>query len=139
MLWDFGSNWQGGGRDWCTSIRTHSESPRVEVSFAHNGQLRLTFALFRWTFIIAAIGSAVAILVTYFFVPDMTGVDLADEDLRFMEYLERYGWNGVVGEDMDTNFIGRNPPTGGGLGSVTRSTSATAAAAEGCSRSPRAG
>ncbi|KAF8271445.1 MFS Git1p-like glycerophosphoinositol permease [Lactarius quietus] len=53
----------------------------------------------KWTFIIAAIGCAVAILITYFFVPNMTGVDLADEDARFMEYLERNGWEGVVGED----------------------------------------
>jgi hypothetical protein len=35
--------------------------------------------------------------VTYFFVPDMTGVDLAEEDARFMEYLERSGWKGEVG------------------------------------------
>jgi hypothetical protein len=41
----------------------------------------------------------VGALITYFFVPDMTGVDLADEDARFMEYLERNGWEGVVGED----------------------------------------
>jgi hypothetical protein len=32
--------------------------------------------LSRWTFIIAAICSGTAILVTYFLVPDMTGVDL---------------------------------------------------------------
>jgi hypothetical protein len=41
--------------------------------------------------------------VTYLFVPDMTGVDLAEEDVRFMEYLERNGWEGTVGaaEDED--------------------------------------
>ena len=44
-------------------------------------------------------------LITYFFVPDMTGVDLADEDARFMEYLERNGWEGVVGEDEDTDLL----------------------------------
>jgi hypothetical protein len=44
--------------------------------------------LFRWTFIIAAIACVVAILIAYFFVQDITGVDLADEDARFMEYLE---------------------------------------------------
>jgi hypothetical protein len=38
----------------------------------------------------------------------MTGVDLADVDARFMEYLERHGWEGVVGED--TNLVnGREP------------------------------
>ena len=58
--------------------------------------------LSRWTFIIAAICSGTAILVTYFLVPDMTGVDLADEDAQFMEYLESHGWEGAVeeGEDM---------------------------------------
>ncbi|KAI9460929.1 MFS general substrate transporter [Lactarius psammicola] len=57
----------------------------------------------RWTFIIAAICGVAGVLVTYFFVPDMTGVDLADEDASFMEYLERNGWEGVVGEDGDKN------------------------------------
>lgn len=55
----------------------------------------------RWTFIIAAICGVTGILVTYLFVPDMTGVDLAEEDARFMEYLERNGWDGTVGEDED--------------------------------------
>ena len=48
-------------------------------------------------------------LITYFFVPDMTGVDLADEDARFMEYLERNGWEGVVGEDDGADLIEREP------------------------------
>jgi predicted MFS family arabinose efflux permease len=58
-------------------------------------------SLFRWTFIIAAICGVTGILVTYFFVPDMTGEDLAEEDARFMEFLERNGWEGTVGEDED--------------------------------------
>ncbi|KAJ3553886.1 hypothetical protein NM688_g3385 [Phlebia brevispora] len=53
----------------------------------------------KWTFIIEAICGVVGILVTYFFVPDMTGVDLADEDRKFMEYLAENGWEGDVGED----------------------------------------
>jgi hypothetical protein len=60
--------------------------------------------LFRWTFIIAAICGVTGILVTYFFVPVMTGVDLAEEDARFMEYLERNGWEGTVGEDEDEDI-----------------------------------
>ena len=36
----------------------------------------------------------------------MTGVDLADEDARFMDYLKRNGWEGEVGEDEDPNLIG---------------------------------
>ena len=55
----------------------------------------------RWTFIIAAICGVTGILVTYFFVPDMTGVDLADEDAAFLKYLAENGWEGEVGDDTD--------------------------------------
>ena len=41
------------------------------------------------------------ILVTYFFVPDMTGVDLAVEDESFLKYLADNGWEGEVGDDED--------------------------------------
>ncbi|KAI0931919.1 hypothetical protein AcW1_000807 [Taiwanofungus camphoratus] len=53
----------------------------------------------KWTFIIAAICGVVGIIVTYIFVPDMTGVDLADEDEKFLKYLAENGWQGDVGED----------------------------------------
>ncbi|KAH9947902.1 major facilitator superfamily domain-containing protein [Amylocystis lapponica] len=53
----------------------------------------------KWTFIIAAICGVAGIVVTYFFVPDMTGVDLADEDVNLLKYLEEHGWHGDVGED----------------------------------------
>ncbi|KAH9985399.1 MFS Git1p-related glycerophosphoinositol permease [Russula compacta] len=69
----------------------------------------------RWTFIIAAICGVTGILVTYFFVPDMTGVDLAEEDARFMEFLESNGWEGVVGEDDDMDLIGRKGPDAGAV------------------------
>jgi len=52
----------------------------------------------RWTFIIAAICGVTGVLVTWLFVPDMTGVDLADEDAAFLEYLEANEWQGDVGE-----------------------------------------
>jgi len=52
----------------------------------------------RWTFIIAAICGVTGVLVTWIFVPDMTGKDLADEDVAFMEYLKAEGWEGDVGE-----------------------------------------
>ncbi|KAF7791242.1 hypothetical protein EIP86_002256 [Pleurotus ostreatoroseus] len=58
----------------------------------------------RWTFIVAAIFGLAGIVVTYFFVPDMTGVDLADEDRKFMEYLAANGWVGEVGEKDETVF-----------------------------------
>ncbi|KAF8884334.1 MFS Git1p-like glycerophosphoinositol permease [Infundibulicybe gibba] len=56
----------------------------------------------KWTFIIAAICGTTGIIITYFFVPDMTGVDLALEDAKFMEYLRENGWTGDVGEDGDS-------------------------------------
>jgi len=55
----------------------------------------------KWTFIIAAICGVVGILVTYFFVPDKTGVDLAVEDENWLAYLKEQGWEGEVGEDHD--------------------------------------
>jgi hypothetical protein len=32
----------------------------------------------------------------------MTGVDLAEEDAKFLAYLEANGWQGHVGEDDST-------------------------------------
>ncbi|KAI1793877.1 MFS Git1p-like glycerophosphoinositol permease [Ganoderma leucocontextum] len=55
----------------------------------------------KWTFIIAAICGITGILVTYFFVPDMSGVDLKDEDEKFLKYLAENGWEGEVGDDAD--------------------------------------
>jgi MFS family permease len=53
----------------------------------------------RWTFIIAAICGVVGILVTYFFVEDLTGEDLSERDKRFRGYLVEHGWDGEMGED----------------------------------------
>lgn len=53
----------------------------------------------KWTFIIAAICGVVGILVTYFFVPDVTGEDLSKNDERFRAYLVANGWDGEMGED----------------------------------------
>lgn len=53
----------------------------------------------RWTFIIAAICGVAGILVTYFFVEDLTGEDLAERDKRFRAYLVENGWDGEMGED----------------------------------------
>ncbi|KAG1833912.1 major facilitator superfamily domain-containing protein [Suillus variegatus] len=58
----------------------------------------------QWTFIIAAICGVTGVLITYFCVPDMTGVDLADEDAKFMKYLADNGWEGEVGEDSEKAF-----------------------------------
>ncbi|KAJ5805519.1 Glycerophosphoinositol permease 1 [Penicillium pulvis] len=53
----------------------------------------------KWTFIIAAICGVVGILVTYFFVPDLSGEDLRIRDETFRAYLVSKGWDGAMGED----------------------------------------
>ncbi|KAF4761910.1 hypothetical protein HAV15_006202 [Penicillium sp. str.  len=53
----------------------------------------------KWTFIIADICGIVRILVTLFFVPDLTGEDLRVRDEKFRAYLVSNGWDGDMGED----------------------------------------
>ncbi|MCJ1477848.1 Plasma membrane permease, mediates uptake of glycerophosphoinositol and glycerophosphocholine [Lambiella insularis] len=53
----------------------------------------------RWTFIVAAICGVAGILVTKFFVKDVKGDDLANEDEAFRAYLVAHGWEGEMGED----------------------------------------
>lgn len=52
----------------------------------------------RWTFIIAAICGVVGMAVTYFFVPNLTGDDMAIEDEKFRAYIVAHGWHGIMGE-----------------------------------------
>ena len=49
----------------------------------------------RWTFVIAAIVGVVGILVTWIFVPNLDGSDLAKEDEKFRAYLVRNNWHGM--------------------------------------------
>ena len=53
----------------------------------------------RWTFIVAAICGVAGILVTFFFVKDVKGDDLANEDEAFRAFLISRGWHGEMGED----------------------------------------
>jgi MFS family permease len=53
----------------------------------------------RWTFIVAAIVGVVGVLVTYFFVENLTGEDLAERDKKFRTYLVANGWDGEMGEE----------------------------------------
>ena len=53
----------------------------------------------KWTFIIAAICGIAGILVTFFFIPNLTGDDLAFEDEKFRAYLVGHGWEGEMGEE----------------------------------------
>lgn len=53
----------------------------------------------RWTFIVAAICGVVGVLVTWFFVPDISGEDLKFRDKKFRAYLVSKGWDGEMGEE----------------------------------------
>ena len=53
----------------------------------------------KWTFIVAAIVGVVGVLVTWIFVPNITGDDLAVEDEKFRAYLVAHGWEGQMGEN----------------------------------------
>ncbi|KAK9358136.1 major facilitator superfamily domain-containing protein [Lipomyces starkeyi] len=75
----------------------------------------------KWTFIIAAICGLAGILVTYFFIPHVTGEDLRVEDAKFEEYLLKNGWTGSLGateseedlKDQETNIeLAKTPDNG---------------------------
>ncbi|BGP55985.1 hypothetical protein JCM8202_005127 [Rhodotorula sphaerocarpa] len=51
----------------------------------------------RYTFIVAACCGVVGMLVTFFFIRNDLGGDLAEEDARFAAYLEQQGWEGEMG------------------------------------------
>jgi MFS family permease len=52
----------------------------------------------KWTFTIAAICGVVGIVVTWVFVPDLSGEDLRVRDERFRAYLVSRGWDEDMGE-----------------------------------------
>lgn len=51
------------------------------------------------SYYLAAIIGLIGILITYFFVPNLKGEDLAIEDEKFRAYLVQHGWVGVMGEE----------------------------------------
>jgi len=59
----------------------------------------------KWTFIIAALCGVTGIIVTYLFVPKLTGADLAQEDAEFALFLAEHGWQGEVGEDDGEHLV----------------------------------
>jgi uncharacterized membrane protein YdcZ (DUF606 family) len=63
----------------------------------------------RWTFIVAAICGVAGILVTYFFVENLTGDDLAERDEQFRAYLVANGWEGEMGE-ADLKALAQDGP-----------------------------
>ncbi|CAG8921098.1 unnamed protein product [Penicillium salamii] len=66
----------------------------------------------RWTFIIAAVCGVVGIIVTWVFVPDLSGEDLRHRDENFRAYLVSQGWDGAMGEDDLQAFAGQEDPYG---------------------------
>lgn len=52
----------------------------------------------KWTFIVAAICGVIGVLVTHFFVPDLSGEDLRLRDEKFRAYLVQNGWDETMGE-----------------------------------------
>jgi MFS family permease len=52
----------------------------------------------KWTFIIAAICGVFGVVVTWVFVPDLSGEDLRVRDEKFRAYLVSMGWDGDMGE-----------------------------------------
>ena len=64
----------------------------------------------KWTFIVAAIVGVVGVLVTWIFVPNITGDDLAIEDEKFRAYLVAHGWEGQMGEDDLKAFVDAGIP-----------------------------
>ena len=64
----------------------------------------------RWTFIIAAIAGVAGVLVTWFFVPNITGEDLVVEDEKFRAYLVKNGWEGEMGEEDLRAFADKGIP-----------------------------
>jgi MFS family permease len=69
----------------------------------------------RWTFIVAAICGVAGILITYFFVENLTGEDLAGKDAQFGAYLVENGWDGVMGEDNLTALANDGQEPGQGV------------------------
>lgn len=65
----------------------------------------------KWTFIIAAICGVVGVLVTFFFIPNLTGDDLAFEDEKFRACLVAHGWVGEMGEENMKALADNGIPT----------------------------
>lgn len=55
----------------------------------------------RWVFIISAILGLIGIALVYFFIPETTRFDLADEDRAWLQYLVNNGWDGDIGDGSE--------------------------------------
>lgn len=55
----------------------------------------------KWVFIISAICGLVGIGLVYFFIPETTKFDLAEEDRAWLAYLVENGWQGEIGDGTE--------------------------------------
>ncbi|KIY43238.1 MFS general substrate transporter [Fistulina hepatica ATCC 64428] len=67
----------------------------------------------RWTFIIAAICGLAGMTVTWFFIRNDLGRDLAEEDAKFQAYLEANGWQGEVGAEESVDSFDKEKGASG--------------------------
>jgi len=59
----------------------------------------------RYVFVVAACCGVAGVLVVFFFIPNLKGEDLAEEDARFHRYLREHGWNGQYGLRSDEKAL----------------------------------
>lgn len=55
----------------------------------------------KWVFIISALLGLIGVGLVYFFIPETTKFDLAEQDKRWLEYLVENGWEGELGDESE--------------------------------------
>lgn len=55
----------------------------------------------KWVFLISAMLGLIGIVLVYFFIPETTKFDLAEEDRAWLQYLVDNGWEGEVGDGTE--------------------------------------
>ncbi|SPO25471.1 related to GIT1 - Glycerophosphoinositol transporter also able to mediate low-affinity phosphate transport [Ustilago trichophora] len=55
----------------------------------------------KWVFIISALLGLIGVGLVYFFIPETTKFDLAEEDREWLRYLVENGWEGEIGDGTE--------------------------------------
>ncbi|SPO25744.1 related to GIT1 - Glycerophosphoinositol transporter also able to mediate low-affinity phosphate transport [Ustilago trichophora] len=55
----------------------------------------------KWVFIISALLGLIGVGLVYFFIPETTKLDLAEEDREWLRYLVQNGWEGEIGDGTE--------------------------------------
>ena len=55
----------------------------------------------KWVFIISALLGLLGVALVYFFIPETTKFDLAEEDRAWLQYLVDNGWEGEIGDGTE--------------------------------------